>query len=56
MRLSALQRVNAARNAGAAKKAAEARREAAQELDWDAAIARLRAMLDRIEESSQEAS
>ncbi len=58
MRLSALQRANAAKNSGKARKQAAAKREAAEQtLDWDAAILRLKAMLDRIEsESPQEAS
>lgn len=57
MRLSALQRANAAKRIGEAKKAAAARREATeQSMDWDAAILRLKAMLDRIEETTQEAS
>lgn len=56
MRLSALQRANAARNAGKAKKAAEAWRAAAEELDWDLLIANLKAMLNQTDKTSQEAS
>lgn len=49
MRLSALQRANAAKNSGKARKQGAAKRDAAErEMDWDAAILRLKAMLDRI--------
>lgn len=48
MRLSALQRANAAKNSGKARKAATARREATvQDLDWDVLIANFKAMLNR---------
>lgn len=51
MRLSALQRANAAKNARKAKKAVAEKREAAErEMDWDAVIARFKAMFERIEQ------
>lgn len=53
MRLSALQRANAVKNSGKARKAAVARRdESLRELDWDVLIARLRVLLDGAETRS----
>ncbi|MGV7251903.1 hypothetical protein PJJ30_24045 [Mycobacterium kansasii] len=57
MRLSALQRANAAKNSGKARKQAAAKREATvQDLDWDRLIANLKAMLNQTDKTSQEAS
>lgn len=53
MRLSALQRANAAKRIGEAKKAAAAKREATERsMDWDVLIARLRILLDGAETRS----
>ncbi|KZS63075.1 hypothetical protein A4G28_04375 [Mycobacterium ostraviense] len=50
VRLSALQRANAVKNSGKAREQGAAKREATErEMDWDAAIARLKALLDRID-------
>lgn len=58
MRLSALQRANAVKNSGKARKAAVAKRdESLRELDWDVLIANLKVMLNQGgSESPQEAS
>ncbi|MBX9661652.1 MAG: hypothetical protein K2X00_24095 [Nitrospiraceae bacterium] len=55
MRLSALQRANAAKNSGKARKQAVAKREATvQDLDWDRLIANLKAMLNLTDETTEE--
>lgn len=55
MRLSALQRANAVKNSGKARKQAAAKREATvQDLDWDRLIANLKAMLNLTDETTEE--